>query len=116
MTAIQLYHGGADNFDRVLYSVEESLNVCSIYYFQHYFRNNEKEKVSKRIRTVYPEYNDDEVQKMVESDKVEGNLFSKGYLQETEKAKRQLTELEGELEYWILRCKHQDSFTKEIWR
>ena len=53
---------------------------------------------------------------MVESDKVEGNLFSKGYLQETEKAKRQLTELEGELEYWILRCKHQDSFTKEIWR
>ena len=52
--------------------------------------------VSKRIRTVYPEYNDDEVQKMVESDKIEGNLFSKGYLQETEKAKRQLTELEGE--------------------
>ena len=60
------------------------------------FRNNEKEKVSKRIRTVYPEYNDDEVQAMVESDKIEGNLFSKGYLQETEKAKRQLTELEGE--------------------
>jgi len=62
------------------------------------FKNNEKEKVSKRIRTVYPEYNDDEVQKMVESDKVEGNLFSKGYLQETEKAKRQLTELEDRLE------------------
>jgi len=61
------------------------------------FKNNEKEKVSKRIRTVYPEYNDDEVQAMVESDKI-GDLFSKGYLQETEKAKRQLTELEDRLE------------------
>ena len=66
--------------------------------FQRCFRNNEKEKVSKRIRTVYPEYNDDEVQAMVESDKI-GDLFSKGYLQETEKAKRQLTELEGELDF-----------------
>ena len=35
---------------------------------------------------------------MVESDKI-GDLFSKGYLQETEKAKRQLTELEGELDF-----------------
>ena len=67
--------------------------------------------MSKRIRTVYPEYNDDEVQAMVESDKI-GDLFSKGYLQETEKAKRQLTELEGELDFWILRStKHQYSTT-----
>ena len=49
---------------------------------------------------------------MVESDKI-GDLFSKGYLQETEKAKRQLTELEGELDFCILRStKHQDSTTK----
>ena len=76
--------------------------------------------MSKRIRTVYPEYNDDEVQAMVESDKI-GDLFSKGYLQETEKAKRQLTELEGELDFWILRStKHQDSTTKagvdSVWK
>ena len=57
---------------------------------------------------------------MVESDKI-GDLFSKGYLQETEKAKRQLTELEGELDFWILRStKHQDSTTKagvdSVWK
>ena len=63
------------------------------------FRDKQKAQMENQIRIIHPDYQDDEISAIVGSKNIRASNIFNTYTAETEKAKQELNQLEGNRDF-----------------